>query len=161
MPNWCMNTLSVEHSDASKLKQFEHAFESGDGLFNAFVPMPEETDDEYTWRCDNWGTKWDIAHGDTQILSYDVDDNSITMTFDTAWSPPIGFYAALKKQGFKVYAQFYEPGVGFVGEWNDGADVCLAIPGTLKELREKIPAGMIDDWGIERDYDWPDKEDAA
>ena len=32
--------------------------------------------DWYNWRCDNWGTKWDLA---------ELDYNKDTMTFQTAW----------------------------------------------------------------------------
>ena len=161
MPNWCMNSLTLEHEDKAKIEEFQRAFEGGDGLFHSYLPIPNDVEDRMTWCWDNWGTKWDMTSSDSQVLTYEVDDAGITMSFDTAWSPPTGFYAELKRQGFKVFAQFYEPGVGFVGSWEDGADVCLSIPGTLKELRENIPASMIDDWGIERDFDWPDKEEAA
>ena len=57
--------------------------------FKRTVPEPEEANtqdnwDWYTWRCNNWGTKWDA----NQSNLYKVDNREIILTFQTAWSPP-------------------------------------------------------------------------
>ena len=43
-----------------------------------------------------------------------VDDRTVVMSFDTAWSPPIGVYEAMVEQGWAVSATYFEP-VWFVG----------------------------------------------
>ena len=42
-------------------------------------------DNWYDWQVHHWGTKWDIR-GD--IGTNDIDDESCSFTFNTAWSPP-------------------------------------------------------------------------
>lgn len=43
------------------------------------------SDNWYDWANNNWGTKWDIK-GDIGLN--DVDTESCSFTFNTAWSPP-------------------------------------------------------------------------
>ena len=42
-------------------------------------------DNWYDWQVNNWGTKWDIK-GDVEIN--DIDDETCSLVFQTAWSPP-------------------------------------------------------------------------
>ncbi len=49
------------------------------------------------WCSKNWGTKWN-AYGIDQGGGYESierTDNSLTLRFQTAWSPPMGWLAAL------------------------------------------------------------------
>jgi hypothetical protein len=47
----------------------------------------------YNWNIANWGTKWD-----TDLDDFDTQDECITLSFQTAWSPPSGVYEAMVKQ---------------------------------------------------------------
>ena len=47
----------------------------------------------------------------------------MSVSFDTAWSPPLGLYERLKVLGYTVKAYYFEPGMQFAGEWTDGEDV--------------------------------------
>jgi len=38
----------------------------------------------YEWCVDNWGTKWNAG----KVIRLDLPSGQITLTFDTAWSPP-------------------------------------------------------------------------
>ena len=49
--------------------------------------------DWYTWNCDNWGTKWDRC--DLEII--DNDEDTICLSFETAWCPPEGIHSKVKK----------------------------------------------------------------
>jgi len=71
----------------------------------------------YDYCVDEWGTKWDARDA-----TYDLDDNQVTIYFDTAWSPPIGIYHALENMGFKVEATYVEQGMGYFGYYRDGKD---------------------------------------
>jgi hypothetical protein len=64
--------------------------------FDGHIPEPEhEGDGWYQWRVANWGTKWDAC--DHEILEYDFseDPSSIVIEFNTAWSPPAVWFAAI------------------------------------------------------------------
>lgn len=161
MPNWCMNAIAVSHKDRAQMQRFIDVLNNREGLFNSFVPQPEmEGDGWYEWRLGHWGTKWDVATEASEYIEIDGDAvDGITFTIETAWGPPINFYAAMKRQGFVIDATYYEPAMCFVGSWRDGADDCFNIPNTIEEAKATIPADLIDDWGIIDDF--YAEEDAA
>ena len=71
------------------------------GCFKTLIGIPDTiTNDEY--RCNSneinsnyYGTKWDIDYAEFQ---WDFDDTSLSVSFETAWSPPIGFVEKLVLQ---------------------------------------------------------------
>ena len=73
----------------------------------------------YEWQIANWGTKWDLTDCTSEV---DDDGYSVTLTFDTAWSPPIEAYSKLEELGFSIKAYYYEPGMVFAGIWENGSD---------------------------------------
>ena len=125
MPNWCSNYALITGSKEAiaKIKEAIDSIESGSdpSVFKTLVGIhPEVTQEEYDsgkWygaNCDYWGTKWDVRPDD---CSFNFDEESFTMSPETAWSPPIGFYEALaKKYGVKVEAEYNESGVDFAGQ---------------------------------------------
>jgi hypothetical protein len=86
----------------------------------------------YEYCVAEWGTKWDACEA-----TYDIEDNKVTIYFDTAWSPPMGIYHALENMGFSVEATYVEQGMGYIGYYRDGRD-------TREELNE-IETGDEDD----------------
>jgi len=92
-------------------------------------------DNWYDWSVSNWGTKWEASdlHMDD---SGDYDDCAhVTVSFSTAWSPPVNFYETLYENMnadcddmgdpvFKIRATYYEPGCDFIGIWENGDDRC-------------------------------------
>jgi hypothetical protein len=50
------------------------------------------------------------------------DANTVTLSFESAWAPPTGAYETMMELGFGVKAFYYEPGMCFVGKWEDGVD---------------------------------------
>ena len=74
----------------------------------------------YDWQVANWGTKWDIC--EATVVEVKDDGYAATLSFDTAWSPPIGAYEKLMELGFEVRGYYYEPGMCFVGCWDNGND---------------------------------------
>lgn len=72
----------------------------------------------YDYCVDVWGTKWDVSG--VSILSR--TDNTLSLTFDTAWSPPIGVYNELTDKGFFVEATYVEAGMGYDGFYFAGND---------------------------------------
>lgn len=142
MPNWCYNRLTVEHEDSKQIDRFEKAYRE-DWTIETFYPTPRDPSDPtklfgedegaldgkmpgwWSWRVANWGTKWDIGCKASDS-AYGTEPtrvgNELSMCFDTAWSPPIGFYERLRELGFTVQASYFEPGMVFAGTWYDGED---------------------------------------
>jgi hypothetical protein len=136
-----MNKLTVTHEDKSMLDKFEKAYRN-DWTIETFYPTPRDPGDPtmmmgedkamskddnvnnnwYLWRIANWGTKWDIGCGDGYGLEPTRVDNELSITFDSAWSPPLGFYERLVVLGFDVQASYFEPGMSFAGIWHNGED---------------------------------------
>jgi hypothetical protein len=176
MPNWCNNNATISHTDPAKIEALAEAIRN-DKFFDHVIPVPKaltETvaghlgdeyeqelnqfkqelnrkyfgaDNWYDFCVNRWGTKWEASLYDGSAVM--VENNSIQVGFDTAWSPPIGIYEALMEQGFQVQAQYYEPGMGFVGEWNDGCDDYYEIGGMKSdEVRDTIGEFLDDNFGI-------------
>jgi hypothetical protein len=76
----------------------------------------------YDFCVAEWGTKWEPRLDET--MPFDLDGHVVTMWFDTAWAPPIGIYHALEAMGFDVEATYVEQGMGFIGYYKNGQDVC-------------------------------------
>ena len=120
MPNWCMNSLYIR-GNKKQIKKFKTRAKDksndSDLSMDKIVPEPKkadgtESDDWYGWRCDNWGTKWDIdAHLDAE------DDEFLEYSFDSAWSPPSTFIVKASKLFKKLsfLLKYEEPGMGFSG----------------------------------------------
>ena len=147
MPNWCSNHITVRGSNQAEIQRLSTAFSTG-GFCQAVVPMPEELNitsgflgdpvaqaelerkskanlekygyaNWYDFNVANWGTKWEIE-GDN--IELDEDGLGFSGTFESAWSPPTGVCEALVEQGFEVTLYYYEPGMAYVGKWEDGFD---------------------------------------
>jgi len=156
MPNWCMNKLTISHSDRSKVMEFVHAYKEGKAC-DHYLPVPRDENGElivdsshpnywYNWCVNNWGTKWDIGSDNNEVhgLNPTVVDNEASMTFDSAWSPPIGLYEKLHELGFSVEATYFEPGMAFCGIFEDGEE-------DYTEYRSKdmIPKRIWEDYNLD------------
>ena len=110
------------------------------------------------WSVNNWGTKWDISSDDGEPTKQ--DDNSIMLSFNTAWSPPIGFYEKMTELGFDVTAFYLEEGMGFVGKYsNEDGDEEYTFDGS--EDLEDIPDEVRTYWDLDTICDWRDQEEEA
>ena len=193
MPNWCNNNVSISHSDPAKIEALAEAVREGN--FCKFViPIPEDLnivagrvgDDKdpdqielerkttenlekygagnwYDFCTSRWGTKWDVdAYEPSEVK---VENGVIEFGFDSAWSPPIGVYQELQEQGYHVQAQYYEPGMAFVGEWNDGDDIYYDISNmSADEVRETIGEFLDDNFGVSeciREYEEMNKDEVT
>jgi len=161
MPNWCNNSVTLRFPTKKEAQDFEQHLnkvlneeqledENGNtlSLFGYFVPEPKYTEEQgwYWWRVNNWGTKWDA-----NLYQHDwVDDTSLVLGFDTAWSPPIPVYEAMDEQGVNVVASYYESGMCFVGRWELGEEEHYEFSEIEDpvELRDYIGADLDDEWYI-------------
>lgn len=143
MPNWCDNTLEVTHTDPKMIERLMDAFNDA-RLCEEFIPSPNG---EWSWdfAVNNWGTKWDVGGDDGYAES---TQTSASMSFQSAWSPPMGLYPVLESLGFTVKAMYYEPGMAFAGVYQDGHDECYPLDGTSDEVRNLIPEDLDQAFGI-------------
>lgn len=143
MPNWCYNSVTLSHEDKTKVDALEQELMKEDAqVFNHLNPRPaEHEEDWYSWNCNNWGCKWDITPMDWERDG----DNTITMNFDSAWSPPIAMYEYLEsEQGWEVRALYHEPGMGFAGRFENGYDEYFELDWTDRESVENLPEDILD-----------------
>ncbi len=189
MPNWCNNNISITHEDPAKLEALAQAVREGKFL-NFVIPVPEDLQivagrlgDEaeqaalerkeqenrkkygvanwYDFCVSRWGTKWDVDAYEGENVK--VLDNKLEFGFDSAWSPPVGIYEALVEDGFDVVAYYYEPGMCYVGKYDNGCDECYEYGGeTSKTVREAIGEELDDQFGISESMaEWEEDEEAA
>ena len=131
MPNWCNNSITIQGPTETIKQLWEEATAEGDdGLLNAMAPMPKELEgttapnpdgpDWYSWRVDNWGTKWDISDEGLEFIDNGDGTAEITGWFDSAWAPPIGAYEQFSDDmdNCSIDATYYEPGMDFGGFWS-------------------------------------------
>ena len=104
----------------------------------------------YDYAVGEWGTKWDFGNGDQSSGAIDDDQLSgeVTVSFCSAWSPPIGGYEKLAELGFFIKATYFEGGCGFCGLWEDGSDECYDIEGNSEWVRNYIPQVIDLEYGI-------------
>ena len=140
MPNWCANNLTVEHDDPAMLDKFVEAFKDGK-VCETFIGKSPEGTDWYDWNVANWGTKWDI--GGEQCGEPVRDNKRVMVSFDSAWSPPIGLYEKLVEDGFLIHASYFEPGLGFCGTWINGWDNYIDYSDP-----DEIPVGLWNEYDM-------------
>lgn len=189
MPNWCSNNVTFSHPDPAEVKRMYTALTAEDPrLFDEFIPCPAELkaetpigedfmardearkaenlskyayEDWYGFNTNNWGTKWDMCEPD---VTYTEGDNTIMVSFDTAWGPPIAFYETMEEDlGWQVDAYYYEPGMNFCGRFNYGDDDFYEITGGASWVKKNIPLEINEMYDIsgqmEDDDDFEDDED--
>ena len=174
MPNWCNNTLTLEHENPAMVARAKAAFLNG-RLLDEFIPVPadlqivagsvgdpveqaklvEQTElnrithgygNWYDFCVNEWGTKWDVG-GDDGVLN-DIE-GGIIVSFDSAWAPPTNAYEKLLEQGFKILAMYYEPGMAFAGVWEDGIDDYYEYGGLDSAgIAEELPSALDEAFGI-------------
>jgi hypothetical protein len=130
MPNWCSNSILITGSKNS-LKKIATIIESiedkeNDKFFRALVGIPEgytahrfgnwfkANEVTYDLNVDWFGCKWDVSYEDA---CPEIDENFISLSPPTAWSPPLGFAKNLaKKFGVRVEVDYEEQGSDFWGK---------------------------------------------
>lgn len=143
MPNWCMNILQINHDDKNVIDDLEKDLTDMEE-FSLLRTLDESYDLREAHEVD-WSR---------------VDDNSIVINFDTAWSPPISVYESLENRGFEVYATFYEPGMDFAGFYEEGDERSYTLSEYEDEWFEENPDGIVlnENWNIlddrESTIDW-------
>ena len=187
MPNWCSNTINIQGSTETIKTLWDEANEEGSGLLQAMKPMPKALEgttspsptkgtpqplvdgatDWYQWCVNNWGTKWDVDIDGLEYTDNGDGTSSITGWFDSAWAPPIEAYSSFldDMDGVSLVADYHEPGMDFVGEWDNGDDnfydgvVELVQGGAMAD--DETLARLVENYGIEEDIEFYADEETA
>lgn len=195
MPNWCDNVATFEHDDPAQINRVAEAYNSGNMMEKFFPCPPALHDttsgylghgtpeqaaleeqqktnlaiygykDWYDWAIGEWGTKWDVGLDEYHDPVAPELPNTITLGFQSAWSPPCEFYDKMRDLGFRIKAHFFEPGVGFCGTYDDSktAEYSIEVNNKrdLKKLEKKIPGELLDAFSIiENLSDYFEQEEA-
>jgi len=160
MPNWCDNTLNISNADKSKIDALETELKKDDAEILKFL-RPYEGEWDYGWCVENWGTKWDA-----RVIDYFRDgDNSISITFETAWGPPLTLYSYLYEsdEGWEIDAYYNEPGMCFAGTWYNGSDDLYEYAElSADEIDEELPEELNEMYAIaqyKRDWEEENEEE--
>jgi len=113
----------------------------------------------YDFCVARWGTKWDVDLAGTVDVSN--DGRTVDASFDSAWSPPINVYEEMVEQGYDVVAYYYEPGMAYVGKWDNGIDECYEYGGENSQTVRGVIGDELDDmFGISESMaEYEDEED--
>jgi hypothetical protein len=138
MPNWCNNSFSITGNIESIKDLWDTAQTANDGefgLLSAIMPEPKDNEDWYSWRVDNWGTKWEISDEGLEYTDHGDGTASIDGWFDSAWAPPIEAYNTFldDMDNCSLEASYYEPGMDFGGFYRNGDDIYFEDLQTLLE----------------------------
>ena len=146
MPNHTENRVILSHNDSQQIDAIHNVMNTDNAELCHHL-IPEPLDDNgvsaegwYDWRCDNWGTKWDIYN--TQCSR--MDDNTLVMSFNTAWSPPIPIFDKLVDMGFEVDARYLDEGWMYIGEYVNGEDWSTQDVDNIGSIRPELD----DEFGI-------------
>ena len=179
MPNWCSNVVALVHEDRTMISRAVKSAQKnallnefvpvpqaltdttegsyGDKLEQARLTAQREGNVKtygyaswYDFAIGEWGCKWDISNGGDGYKIKKVDNGySVTLSFDTAWSPPINFYDKLIELEFTVDAMYYEPGVNFCGQYYEGSDETYELNDMSSEdIKAQIPEELDAAFGI-------------
>jgi len=173
MPNWCANRIMIS-GDPARISQLASALKEGK-FCSAVIPVPEDLHREgsstfggdqaelheqvrqenlerhgfsnwYDFCTNRWGTKWEVQADEVDLSE---DGTELSAYFESAWAPPLGVAEELYEQELSVTLDYYEAGMGFVGQWRDGVDTCHQLDGLeSSSVRMVIGDEMDDMWGI-------------
>ena len=104
----------------------------------------------YDFCVNEWGTKWDVGGDDA--VDHTMEDNNgtrVSMSFDSAWAPPVAAMEKFQDLGFSVRLYYYEPGMGFCGIYDENGDDYYDIGGMdSAEVADALPCELDEMFGI-------------
>ena len=164
MPNWCNNNITISGPTETIKQLWEDAHTDVETfeLLQAMAPMPAELEDTtspsdgpnwYSWRVDNWGTKWDISDEGLEFIDNGDGTAAITGWFDSAWAPPIGAYEKFSDDmdNCEISASYYEPGMDYAGFWHgyeEQIDDLHAEYELPEDERSELFNRLDEEWGL-------------
>lgn len=153
MPNWCSNELTIHGADVPKIIDI---MQKSDNVFESLIgndpSVSKPIVDWYNHNVNWFGTKWDVSHD--QVCWVDTNDTTwLTVSFETAWAPPIQFFETLcnKYNISSASLKYDECGMNFSGVVNfDGYNIgTIEYDSYLEGLYQHTPYRF---WGEVNEY---------
>ena len=188
MPNWTTLKITLKHEDKAKVDLIANIDLAKKGVLQTLIPCPEELNNNeltswghgpeeearevlrkqmfekygykswYDWNIAHWGTKWDLC----DAVINRVDDNTVVIDCQTAWSPPDEAFATLVGMGYDVRALYVGEGYEFAGIWDNGQDEYYQDFGDSQGARATLPQELDDEFDISagmEEYEREEMED--
>ena len=167
MPNWCSNSIKISgpYDKLKKIKEDSSKFEADEGLvapglLEALVPIGDWS---YVTASEAWGTKWDVSAEDLELTDNGDGTGIIEGHFNSAWGPPTEAFETYcnDNDDVDIECYYFEPGMCFVGCWNEGDDdYHVYEDATSETVREMIPEYLVDYFDLEEELaQWEEQED--
>jgi len=148
VPQELVDTVSGGYADAEEQRKLEEQIAKNLETYGC--------KDWYEFCINQWGTKWDINGGEIAGES----DTSLTIYFETAWSPPIEAYRKLDELGFNIEAMYYEDGMAFCGEYTTGhGENSISITGDSDWVEANVPSHIDEAFAISENMAQWEEED--
>ena len=174
MPNWTTNLITIKHADKSLIDAIEATNGTDKGVLDTIIPCPPELCDDdlttwshgpeqaardkklaemvrkygykswYDWNIAHWGTKWDLC----EPAIARVDDNTVEIHCQTAWSPPIVAFETMVEQGYDVRCLYMGEGCEYAGIFEDGQDYYFNTTDGSKAAAKILPKELDDAFNI-------------
>jgi hypothetical protein len=137
MPNYCNNDIAIT-ADAETLVRLEAALDKDQLLKFA----KDYGDGIGAWDATElYGTKWE-----PEIIGFDNDGETITITCESAWSPPLGALQMILEMPGVTYAEcvYSEPGMDYCGIWRCGEDTEVTLSSLAEAVANNEPLDEIE-----------------
>jgi hypothetical protein len=174
MPNWTDNIITIKHADKALIDAIEATNDTDKGVLATIIPCPEELNDDdlttwsrgpeqaardrkkaavkakygyeswYEWNIAHWGTKWDLC----QPVISRIDDNTVVINCQTAWSPPVAAFETMVSRGYEIRALYCGEGPEYAGIWDNGRDDYYNTTNGSKAARTILPQELDDAFDI-------------
>ncbi len=156
MPNWCTNWIEIEGdkktiSKLTRIIKDASKPENKTGLFETLIGIKpnvarEDYDNGHWYNANTewFGTKWDV---DVCESNFNLSDESISFSCETAWSPPCAFLATFcAMYGVSAVITYEEAGSDFAGRtsFDEGGDI-------VEEEDYRYEEGI---YVLQNDYFW-------
>ena len=188
MPNWTSNVITVSHPDKSLIDAIEATNNSSDGVLATIIPCPQELCDDdlttwshgpeqverdakkaalkekygfeswYEWNIAHWGTKWDLC----EPVITRVNDYTVEISCQTAWSPPIAAFETMVARGYNVRCLYMGEGCEYAGIFDNGQDDYYNTTNGSRHAAKILPKELDDMFDIVatlEEYESEDEEE--
>ena len=196
MPNDVINHASISHRDVNQLKGLYKSLMFDSRLCLYVLPIPKELETRYEETSDDdpvqqalkkkYGvatsldfrrSRWGLSREIYDIENLEMNDNTLSMKFSSAWLPPVGgksfivvelfhtddacidsysgsfafpVYMELEKNGYQVKASWYDPGAGFLGSFDLDFEVDHVGRYDSRSIRAVIGDTLDDLYGVSK-----------
>jgi len=139
MPNWCMNNLDMTHHDSEVANDLIERLEGLEqDSFGGPIGFLRGIDESWQYR---------EAHD----VWWEPIESGISVSFSSAWEPPIELYETLTEKGWSITGSYYEEGLDFAGIYEEGENKKLSDLSDYPDdyfVEDDLAKRLEEEWGI-------------